>query len=144
MVSKIYGTDGKTHFSIGSMLKENVPINLPWTKIFNSHLGIFGNTGSGKSNTLAKLYTTLFSEKLQGLKNKSQFVIIDFNGEYTEGQILPAKNKQITILNSKKGGHKFKIESSHFWDAETLSLLFQATTNTHPGQRMLRCHGNRF
>ncbi|WP_442783890.1 ATP-binding protein [Collimonas fungivorans] len=130
MVCKIYGTEGKTHFSIGSMLKENVPINLPWTKIFNAHLAIFGNTGSGKSNTLAKLYTTLFSEKLAALKNKSQFVIIDFNGEYTEGQILPAKDKQITVLDSKKGGDKFQIESAHFWDAETLSLLFQATTNT--------------
>ena len=130
MVSKIYGTEGDIQLSIGSMLKENVPINLPWAKIFNSHLGIFGNTGSGKSNTLAKLYTTLFSEKLEVLKNKSQFVIIDFNGEYTEGQILPANNKQVTLLDSKKGAHKFKIESHHFWDAETLSLLFQATTNT--------------
>ena len=130
MIHKIYGTEGQTPFSIGSMLKENVPINLPWTKIFNAHLAIFGNTGSGKSNTLAKLYTTLFNEKLTALKRKSQFVIIDFNGEYTEGQILPAKDKQITILDSKKGGHKFPIESTHFWDAETLSLLFQATTNT--------------
>lgn len=130
MVGKIYGTEGKTRFSIGSMLKENVPINLPWSKIFNGHLGIFGNTGSGKSNTLAKLYTTLFNEKLEVLKNKSQFVIIDFNGEYTEGQILPAKDKKITILDHKKKGDKFKIESPHFWDAETLSLLFQATTNT--------------
>lgn len=130
MVGKIYGTDGTTSFSIGVMLKENVPINLPWTRIFNSHLGIFGNTGSGKSNTLAKLYTTLFNEKLAGLKNKSQFVIIDFNGEYVEDQILPAKQKKITILDSKKAKHKFKIEASHFWDAETLSLLFQATTNT--------------
>ncbi len=130
MVGKIYGSEGKAHFSIGSMLKENVPINLPWTKIFNGHIGIFGNTGSGKSNTLAKLYTTLFNEKLPALKTKSQFVIIDFNGEYTEGQILPAKDKRITVLDSKKGVHKFKIESGHFWDAETLSLLFQATTNT--------------
>lgn len=130
MVGKIYGTEGKNNFSIGSMLKEDVPINLPWARIFNSHLGIFGNTGSGKSNTLAKLYTTLFNEKLPALKLKSQFVIIDFNGEYTEEQILPAKNKQITVLDSKKGKHKFKIEASHFWDAETLSLLFQATTNT--------------
>lgn len=129
-VGKIYGTGGKSNFSIGSMLKENVPINLPWTRIFNSHLGIFGNTGSGKSNTLAKLYTTLFHAKLPALKRKSQFVIIDFNGEYTEGQILPAKDKQITVLDSKRGKHKFKIEASHFWDAETLSLLFQATTNT--------------
>ncbi|MCD2514623.1 ATP-binding protein [Comamonas endophytica] len=129
-VGKIYGTEGKSNFSIGSMLKENVSINLPWTRIFNSHLGIFGNTGSGKSNTLAKLYTTLFNEKLPALKRKSQFVIIDFNGEYAEDQILPAKEKQITVLDSKKSKHKFKIEASHFWDAETLSLLFQATTNT--------------
>lgn len=130
MVGKIYGADGKTGFSIGSMLKENVPINLPWMRLFNSHLGIFGNTGSGKSNTLAKLYTTLFNERLQALQHKSQFVIIDFNGEYTEDQLLPAKNKQITVLDSKKAKHKFKIEGAHFWDVETLSLLFQATTNT--------------
>lgn len=130
MVGKIYGTEGETSFSIGAMLKENVPINLPWARLFNTHLGIFGNTGSGKSNTLAKLYTTLFDEKLPALKNKSQFVIIDFNGEYTEDQILPAKDKQITLLDSRKAKHKFWIESAHFWDVETLSLLFQATTNT--------------
>lgn len=130
MVGRIYGCEDKTNFSIGSMLKENVPINLPWTRIFNSHLGIFGNTGSGKSNTLAKLYTSLFNDRLPALKGKSQFVIIDFNGEYTESQILPAKEKKITVLDSKLGKHKFKVEAIHFWDIETLSLLFQATTNT--------------
>ena len=130
MVRNIYGAEGKTNFSIGAMLKENVPINLPWAKIFNSHLGIFGNTGSGKSNTLAKLYTTLFNEKSKSIKKKSQFVIIDFNGEYTEDQILPAKEKKITILDNKNAIDKFKIEAVHFWDVETLSLLFQATTNT--------------
>ena len=129
-VAEIYGADGITNFSIGSMLKDNIPISLPWTKIFNSHIGIFGNTGSGKSNTLAKLYTTLFSQKLKALKGKSQFIIIDFNGEYTENQILQAKNKTITILDQKKKADKLKIDSAHFWDAETLSLLFQATTNT--------------
>lgn len=66
----------------------------------------------------------------RALKNKSQFVIIDFNGEYTEDQILPAKDKQITLLDSKNPKHKLKIEAAHFWDVETLSLLFQATTNT--------------
>ncbi|UVL55824.1 helicase HerA domain-containing protein [Pseudomonas sp. B21-035] len=130
MVGKIYGVNDGTSFTIGAMLKENVPISLPWTRLFNSHLGIFGNTGSGKSNTLAKLYTTLFREKLEGLKGKSQFVIIDFNGEYTGGQILATADKKVTVLDSKKGAQKFTLESAHFWDAETLSLLFQATTNT--------------
>ncbi|MGE7990979.1 ATP-binding protein [Pseudomonas sp. NPDC089554] len=130
MVGKIYGVNDGASFTIGAMLKENVPISLPWTRLFNSHLGIFGNTGSGKSNTLAKLYTTLFREKLEGLKGKSQFVIIDFNGEYTGGQILATADKKVTILDSKKGAQRFTLESAHFWDAETLSLLFQATTNT--------------
>lgn len=130
VVGRIYGAEGESNFIIGAMLKENVSISLPWAKLFNSHLGIFGNTGSGKSNTLAKLYTTLFREKLQGLRGKSKFVIIDFNGEYTEGQIYSGPDKHVTVLDSRKGGQKFRLESSHFWDADTLSLLFQATTNT--------------
>ncbi|MFZ6045797.1 ATP-binding protein [Pseudomonas sp. CR3202] len=129
-VAKIYGKGEAHPFSIGVMLKEDVPISLPWSRIFNSHLGIFGNTGSGKSNTLAKLYTTLFRQKADSLKHKSSFIIIDFNGEYTEDQILPAEKKRITILNQKKPQDKLKLYSSHFWDTETLSLLFQATTNT--------------
>ncbi|MBT2774413.1 ATP-binding protein [Halomonas sp. ISL-60] len=130
MVGSIYGADISSSFSIGSMLKENVPINLPWSRLFNSHLGIFGNTGSGKSNTLAKLYTTLFKEKHVFLKNKSQFVIMDFNGEYTDDQIIKGTEKRVTKLNQRSEGDRFMIESSHFWDAETLSLLFQATNNT--------------
>ena len=50
--------------------------------LFASHIGIFGNTGSGKSNTLAKLYTECFQrfKEMPGF-SKSQFLLIDFNGE---------------------------------------------------------------
>lgn len=87
-VARIYGKEGCGDFSIGVMLKEDVAVNLPWSRIFNGHLGIFGNTGSGKSNTLAKLYTTLFKQKHEALKDTSSFIIVDFNGEYTKDQIL--------------------------------------------------------
>ncbi len=52
--------------------------------IFASHVGIFGNTGSGKSYTLAKLYHELFKKygAEPGFVGRSQFVLIDFNGEY--------------------------------------------------------------
>ncbi|MBW9336709.1 DUF87 domain-containing protein [Herbaspirillum sp. RU 5E] len=130
MVAQIYGADGDTNFSIGAMMKEDVPISLPWTRIFNSHLGIFGNTGSGKSNTLAKLYTTLFAQKLKGIRKKSKFILIDFNGEYIDNQIVSAPDKRVTILDQRGSAQKLEIESSHFWDAETFGLLFQATTNT--------------
>jgi len=39
---------------------ENIPIDFPVNGIFNSHIAIFGNTGSGKSNTLAALYRHLY------------------------------------------------------------------------------------
>ncbi|WP_370389500.1 ATP-binding protein [Snodgrassella alvi] len=130
MVGKIYGIEDCSNFSIGNTLKEDIPINLPWMRIFNSHIGIFGNTGSGKSNTLTKLYTTLFNEKKSAIKEKSQFVIIDFNGEYTKNQIIPTKEKLITILNTRKEEDKFPINNEHFWDEEILSLLFKATINT--------------
>lgn len=35
---------------------EDIDITLPVSGLLNSHLAIFGNTGSGKSNTLAALY----------------------------------------------------------------------------------------
>tara|TARA_R110002049_G_scaffold269032_1_gene445808 strand:+ start:5837 stop:7621 length:1785 start_codon:yes stop_codon:yes gene_type:complete len=131
-VTKIFsqGNDGK--FSIGRLLKEDVPVSLPWEKIFNSHIGIYGNTGSGKSNTLTKLYSQLFENFEQNLLGKSQFLLIDFNGEYTRDQLsTSAKNKKVFNLSTKdKGGQKFPLPSSQIWNTEILALLFQATANT--------------
>lgn len=130
------GSDGS--FSIGKMLKEETPISLPWNKVFNSHIGVFGNTGSGKSNTLTKLYTELFNNYEDKLLNKSQFLLIDFNGEYTGNQLIKNPlNKQVYKLNTGRravneaaNDNKFPLPSSHIWNTEILALLFQATANT--------------
>lgn len=64
-LAMIYGIDqdkipkGDT-IEIGKSMLENQPIRLPINTFFASHIGIFGNTGSGKSNTLHKLYLELF------------------------------------------------------------------------------------
>lgn len=129
-IAAIYNRDSKDDFSIGKMLKEELPVFLPWKKLFNTHIGIFGNTGSGKSNTLTKLYTALFNAKLTTIKNKSQFVLLDFNGEYTSEQLLTATDKDVIHLNTRDEKEKFPLSENEFWDAETLSLLFQATLNT--------------
>lgn len=113
------------------MLKEDIPISLPWQKLFNTHIGIFGNTGSGKSNTLAKLYTVLFDQKLEAIGDKSKFVILDFNGEYTADQLAGIDYKCTIQLNTQSDGQdKFPLNENEFWNSETLSILFQATTNT--------------
>lgn len=130
-ISKIYSQDRRDGFVIGSMLKEELPISLPWEKLFNSHIGIFGNTGSGKSNTLAKLYTVLFEQKAGDIGSKSKFAILDFNGEYTANQFVGANNKTVLHLDtSSTGRDKFPLAMDEFWNAETLSILFQATANT--------------
>lgn len=123
-------------FRVGTMLKEGIPVSLPWKRLFNSHIGIFGNTGSGKSNTLAKLFTVLFERKLPGIEGKSRFVIIDFNGEYTGDQLVPPASKIVYQLATKKPKDgepepdRFPLLEGEFWDLETLSVLFQATPNT--------------
>ncbi|WP_077929093.1 helicase HerA domain-containing protein [Wohlfahrtiimonas populi] len=87
-VVSIFSQEKTGVFNIGKMLKEDVSISLPWYKIFNSHIGIFGNTGSGKSNTLTKLYSELFNNFEAKLIGKSKFLLIDFNGEYTGNQLI--------------------------------------------------------
>lgn len=137
-IASIFDRGGTSSFRIGRMLKEEIAVSLPWRRLFNSHIGIFGNTGSGKSNTLAKLYTVLFEQKLQAIAGKSKFVILDFNGEYTGNQLVPIASKMVYSLatqSSKVAGQQppgalFPLKAEEFWDLETLSLLFQATPNT--------------
>ncbi len=130
-VSSIFERESSDGFVIGRLLKEDLPVSLPWQKLFNSHLGIFGNTGSGKSNTLTKLYTVLFDKKINNIGDRSRFVFLDFNGEYTGTQLADANHKRVIRLTTRNAqGDRFVLRESEFWDAETLGILFQATANT--------------
>ena len=70
-----------------AMEKEQI-VRVGVNSLFASHIGIFGNTGSGKSYTLAKLYHELF--KLYGeqpaFRQRARVLIIDFNGEYVNAE----------------------------------------------------------
>lgn len=116
---------------VGVLQKEGLPVALPYTRVFNSHIGIFGNTGSGKSNTLAKLFTALFERNPPGLAQHSRFVLIDFNGEYTQAQLVDEPHKRvIDVSTGRLPGDRITITTDEFWDVETLALLFQATQHT--------------
>lgn len=121
----------KPGLRIGVLQKEGLPVALPYTRVFNSHIGIFGNTGSGKSNTLAKLYTALFERNPPGLAQHSRFVLIDFNGEYTQAQLVDAPHKRVLdVSTGRTPGDRITIALDEFWDVDTLALLFQATQHT--------------
>lgn len=72
--SKIYVSTSKpdTQITIGRLASDSsIPISLDINAIFASHIGIFGNTGSGKSHSLCQLYTQLF-ESLHKISNVTQ------------------------------------------------------------------------
>lgn len=134
-ISEIYSFSKSTKtplINIGRSMLEELPINIPINGVFNSHIGIFGNTGSGKSNTLAKLYQSLINriDNIELFSSKSKFVLIDFNGEYGTLESSFPELCQSIKLSTKKDGDKIHFGEKEFWDDELLSVLFSATEKT--------------
>lgn len=115
---------------------DGVDISLGINKLFASHIGIFGNTGSGKSYTLTKIYRQLFEKyDNQNFKNNAKFIIIDFNNEYIGDAIVNKENKNSYDLNtrtSEKVGNKnkFPITKDTIEDATFWSIFLEATEKT--------------
>jgi hypothetical protein len=132
----IFGLEvGEESIYIGKSILENQKIDLPINKFFASHIGIFGNTGSGKSNTLHKLYLQLFrSMYYPDLLNEiSQFFVIDFNGEYISDNsfgIAEVDKELFDISTGKKVGRKIPIKKDYLFNADILSILFDARAAT--------------
>ncbi|MGV2941466.1 ATP-binding protein [Mesobacillus sp. LC4] len=129
-----FSNNNQSTINIGTTLLENAPVELPINSLIGSHIGVFGNTGSGKSNTLTNLYYELFktinAEKIIG---KSKFFLIDFNGEYTKDTMfgLTGNQKQLIELSTNRTtGDKLKIKEDVFFNAEILSILFSAAEQT--------------
>ncbi len=140
---QFYMKNEKT-ISIGALTEEpSQEIKISANKLFASHIGIFGNTGSGKSNTLARIYHELFS-KIQNdnFKKNSKFVIIDFNGEYgkitenDESDEIVTKDKKVYFLDTKKefediqSEEKIPLNEKDLIDLELISILANATDKT--------------
>ncbi|WP_271002002.1 ATP-binding protein [Listeria seeligeri] len=120
---------------IGKSLLEDRKINLSINKFFASHIGVFGNTGSGKSNTLHKLYLQLFRSNYFPVITKgiSQFFVVDFNGEYTGTNsfgVIGENKKIFDIKTGKSTGNKFPIKKDYLFNADILAILFDAKAAT--------------
>jgi uncharacterized protein len=140
----IYGVEAaEPTIRIGKSILEGQSIQLSINKFFASHIGIFGNTGSGKSNTLHKLYLELFRSDFYGqIVQKSQFFVIDFNGEYSSPEIdgvtgkgifgINEGDKEIFEINTRNSnaGRKLPVKRKYLFDADILSILFDARPAT--------------
>lgn len=131
----IYGINkSEPTISIGQSILEGQVVPLSINKIFASHIGVFGNTGSGKSNTLHKLFLELFrSEYRENILKYSKFYIIDFNGEYTKDDSFGVADTHKKVFNVKtrsKTSKKIPITEKYLFDPDILSILFGATSAT--------------
>ncbi|EOU3550032.1 ATP-binding protein [Listeria monocytogenes] len=120
---------------IGKSLLEDRRINLSINKFFASHIGVFGNTGSGKSNTLHRVYLQLFRSNYFSMiaNGGSQFFVIDFNGEYTSTNSFGVQGDDKEILEIKTGrsqGNKLPIKKEYLFNADILAILFDARVAT--------------
>lgn len=129
-----FGGSQDEYIRIGTLSNDPlVPIQLGIGRLFSSHIGIFGNTGSGKSYTLSKLYRQLFVHYNgnQQFKKNSRFLFFDFNGEYSKQKAI-VEDKKVYKLSTRKpeGDSKIPMEAKDLLDLNLLCIFASATEKT--------------
>lgn len=129
-----FGGKEDEYIRVGTLSNDPlVPIQLGIGRLFSSHIGIFGNTGSGKSYTLSKLYRQLFVhyQGNQQFKNNSRFLFFDFNGEYSKVKAI-VEDKKVYKLSTRKeeGENKIPLTPADLLDLNLLCIFANATEKT--------------
>jgi hypothetical protein len=113
---------------------EGYDIALPVDGLMNSHIAIFGNTGSGKSNTLAMIYQTFISKmrerNVNDFVSHSRILLFDFNNEYIGENCLTPQKRVLTLSTRHENGGKIPLGPDGFNDIEIISILADATEKT--------------
>lgn len=128
-VKKIYEFTSNNSIEIGRALFEDIVVEAGVTKLFASHIGIFGNTGSGKSNTLARLFYNLFNSSKINFNDKSKFLLLDFNGEYSHEHIITNEKKNVILSTRNSQGDKLVIRKE-WLDEDFWGIILEATEKT--------------
>lgn len=118
--------DGSTNvIEVGSdLFDSNKKIKINANNLMPSHIGVFGNTGSGKSNTLVKILHEY--EKLISSKNtkKSKFIVFDINNEYSGDSISSFNKKKIYDLRTRtSNGNKIPLNISSLTEDNFIVLM---------------------
>lgn len=128
-----FAKDDELTIEIGHLVSDsNVPIEISINKLFSSHIGIFGNTGSGKSYTLAGIYKKLF-DKVSANKmfqKNAKFLLFDFNGEYSKEGVITDTKKSYILCTRNSTGNKIPLKKEDLLNPELFNILASATEKT--------------
>lgn len=120
--------------SIGkSNIFPDYDIKVDIDKFFGGHSAVLGNTGSGKSCTIASMVQGLFKLKDYSAAG-STFIFFDVNGEYTQAfSDLTTSNPDVEVVTySLLATDDKKISLPHYFlNFEEWALLLQASEKTH-------------
>ena len=112
-IPMITGADVDGFMELGvSPLYDDFPIYLDVNSFFSNHFAIFGNTGSGKSCSVARIVQNIFLNK-QFLSYNANLFIFDAYGEY--------KNA-FKVLNQINPNYQYKFITSNPIDSDDVQL----------------------
>jgi len=127
--------EGATRYrvlSIGkSVVFENYDIKVRLNEFFGGHVAVLGNTGSGKSCTVASVLQSLFSKPEEHHARGATFVVFDVNGEYHAALAASAKEGAIGVERIVLDGTAAGFRMPHwFLEMAEWELLLQASERT--------------
>ena len=118
--------------SIGnSVIFEDYEVKVRIDEFFGGHVAILGNTGSGKSCTVASILQSLFGKPDEHHARGATFVVFDVNGEYHPALEPLASAGRIGVQRVILNGTRTGFRLPHwFLEMAEWELLLQASEKT--------------
>ena len=114
-----------------SVVFEDYDIKVRLNEFFGGHVAVLGNTGSGKSCTVASVLQSLFSKPEEHHARGATFIVFDVNGEYHEALAPLAKDGGIGVQRVILDGTPAGFRMPHwFLEMAEWELLLQASERT--------------
>ena len=131
----VMGVDRAGFMELGkSPLYDGVPVYLDVDNFFSNHFAIFGNTGSGKSCGVSRMFQNMFRDQRLN-PYKANLFILDSSGEYYNAfsnlsSINSSYNYRFISTNEAEGiGEKLRLPV-YLLNKDDLALLLQCTSHS--------------
>lgn len=124
------GEDRRVKIGI-SPLAANAEVRIDPDRLFGRHLAVLGNTGSGKSCSVAGLIRWSMDEARRargGSDPNARFIVLDPNGEYAS-TFRDMSNVRVFAVEPGEGIEQLQVPL-WFWNSAEWSAFTQASTRT--------------
>jgi DNA helicase HerA-like ATPase len=124
----------RRHVKIGvSPLADNAEVCIDPDRLFGRHLAVLGNTGSGKSCSVAGLIRWSLEQAAEhaGSSPNARFIVLDPNGEYSRAfaDTKPPVKARIFRVSPGEGEHWLQVPL-WFWNSSEWCSFTQASVKT--------------